>query len=113
MSDPLTRLVNENVVLDTAGPIVYLGQLVEVTPDALVLVEADLHDCRDGHGSKEVYAALAVRDGITANRHRVVVMRHVVISVSALADVVSSGGGDSFYTDDGATMRANLNEQGG
>ena len=111
MSDPLAQLMNENVILDTAGPIVYLGRLVEVTPDAIVLVEADLHDCRDGHAGKEVYAALAARDGIAANRHRVVVMRHVVISVSTLADVVSSGGGDKFYTDDGAAMRANLGEQ--
>jgi len=83
-------------VLDTAGTIVYLGRLAEVTDTLFVLDNADLHDCRDGHDHKEVYVAVAHRDGVAINRHRVMVMRHVVISVSALSDVVTGGGGFAF-----------------
>ncbi len=89
MADPLKRLLNEQVVLDTATPIVYIGKLVEITEQAFVLHGADMHDCRDGHANKELYLAEAHRDGVAVNRRNVVVMRSVVISVSRLADVVT------------------------
>ncbi len=89
MNDPLERMQNEYVVLDTATPIVYMGKLVEITDQVFVLGDADMHDCRDGHAGKEVYLAEAHRDGLTVNRRNVVVMRSVVISVSRLADVVA------------------------
>ncbi len=89
MTDTLERLVNEQVVLDTATPIVYIGRLVEVADRTLVLRDADMHDFRDGHATKEVYLAEARRDGVTMNRREVVVMRSVVISVSRLTDVVA------------------------
>ena len=89
MSDPLERMLNETVVLDTATPILYIGALVEVTEHALVLKDADMHDCRDGHANREVYVADACRDGVTPNRRDVVVTRSAVISVSRLTDVVA------------------------
>lgn len=88
MSDPLRRLLNEHVVLDTMTPILYLGRLTEVTDHTFVLKDADLHDCRDGHASREVYLADACRDGISINRREIVVLRSTIISVSRLADVV-------------------------
>lgn len=88
MTDPLERMVNEQVVLDTATPIVYIGKLLEITDHVFVLEEADMHDCRDGHANKEVYLAEAYRDGVAVNRRKVVVMKSVVISVSRLADIV-------------------------
>ena len=89
MSDPLERFVNEQVILDTTTPIVYIGKLVEVADHAFVLTDTDMHDCRDGHASKEHYLAEASRDGVTVNRREVIVMKYAVISVSRLADVVT------------------------
>ncbi len=89
MSDPLERLLNEQVILDTATPIVYIGKLVELTDHAFVLTETDMHDCRDGHAGKELYLSEAYRGGVTVNRGQVIVMRSAVISVSRLADVVA------------------------
>ena len=88
MSDPMERLLNQDVVLDTGSPIVYLGRLVEITELAYELEQTDMHDCRDGHVQKEHYLAEANRDGVTANRRQVIVMRSAIISASRLADVV-------------------------
>ncbi|MGD2109080.1 MAG: hypothetical protein PVI86_06785 [Phycisphaerae bacterium] len=89
MSDPLQRFLEEQVILDTTTPIVYIGKLVEVTDRAFVLVDTDMHDCREGHAGKELYLAEASRDGVTVNRRKVIVSRFAVISVSRLADVVT------------------------
>jgi hypothetical protein len=88
MADPLERLLNEQVILDTGTPIVFIGTLTEVSDVAFVLVDVDRHDCRDGHAHKEQYLAETYRDGITPNRRAMIVMRAAVISVSRLADVV-------------------------
>jgi len=89
MSDPFDRMLNEVVVLDTASPILYIGKLVEVTDQAYVLTEADMHDCREGHANKEAYLVEARRSSVAVNRARVVVLRWAIISVSRLADVVA------------------------
>jgi hypothetical protein len=89
MSDPLERFLNEQVILDTATPIVYIGKLIEVSTHAFVLCDTDMHDCREGHAGKELYLAEVSRDGITVNRRQVIVMSDAVISVSRLADVVT------------------------
>jgi len=85
---PLGRLLNQQVVLDTATSIVYIGTLREVTDHVFVLDEGDMHDCRDGHANKEHYLAEVRRDGVTVNRRSMVVMRSVVISLSRLEDIV-------------------------
>ena len=88
MSNPLEPMLNEQVVLDTTTPILYVGTLAEITDQALVLTDADVHDCRDGHANKEVYVAEAYSNGVAVNRRKVVVFRSAVISISRLADVV-------------------------
>ena len=90
MGDPLEEMLGQKVVLDTLTPIVYLGTLSALSEHAIVLVDADIHDCRDGTANKEGYVADAVSDGVAANRRRIVVMRSVVISASLLADVIDS-----------------------
>jgi hypothetical protein len=87
--DPLRRYLEEQVVLDTATPILYLGTLQEITESVFVLADADMHDCRDGHANKEKYLVEAHQNGLAVNRRSVIVMRSVVISVSRLADVVA------------------------
>ena len=89
MADPLDEWVGSDVVLDTAGPVVYLGRLVACDKVGFWLADADLHNVSEGHASREQYIAEASRDGIRVNRGRVFVLRQVVISVSALADVAA------------------------
>jgi len=85
---PLQRMIGETVVLDTLTPIVYIGKLVELTDTTFVLDRADMHDCRDGHATKELYLVETAQHEVAVNRANVVVMRSTVISVSRLADVV-------------------------
>jgi hypothetical protein len=85
--EDLAVLLNQPVVLDTFGPIVYLGTLAEVTDSGFWLIDADVHDCRDGHASKELYVLDARRDGIRPNRARVFVLQSGIASVSRLEDV--------------------------
>lgn len=89
MSDPLERMLNEIVVLDTTTPIVYIGTLVEITDHSFVLNNTDMHDCREGHANKEHYIAQTRRDEISVNRRNVIVTRSAVISISRLSDVVA------------------------
>lgn len=84
----LQELTGKQVVLDTAQTVVYLGTLEQITAEGFWLSSADVHDTSEGHMSKELYAIEAKRQGICANRQRVFVMRSVVMSVSALDDVV-------------------------
>jgi hypothetical protein len=88
MCDAFRDMLNQQVVLDTGTPIVYLGNLAEVTNGNFVLTDADMHDCRIGHANQEQYVAEAHAGGIAVNRRKVVVMGSVVISVSRLADIV-------------------------
>lgn len=76
------------VVLDTAGHLVYIGTLVEISEHGFWLENADIHDCRDGHAHKEVYIYESKVDGLRTNRRRVFVMRSTVVSISGLDDVV-------------------------
>lgn len=80
--------VGRKVVLDTEGPIMYLGTLREVQPEGYWLEDADIRDRNEGHVSKESYACEAKLNGIRANRRRIFVMAKVVISASALEDVI-------------------------
>jgi len=88
--DSLDDLVGCEVVLDTAGPIVYLGKLVSYGQEGFWLEDADMHNANEGHATREHYIVEAARDGIRVNRDRIFVFRHTVISVSALSDVVTA-----------------------
>ncbi len=83
----IADLIGRKVVLDTAGPIIYLGTLHAVTGEGFWLTEADVHDRDEGNMNKELYVIEARKQGISANRRRVLVLRAVVVSVSALDDV--------------------------
>jgi hypothetical protein len=85
----LQGLMGRNVVLDTQGTILYLGKLVEVRETGLWLEDADVHDCTEGHASKELYLIEAAHYGIRVNRRRVFVLRSSVLSTSAIEDIVT------------------------
>jgi hypothetical protein len=87
-SDGLTPFVGQVVVLDTQGPLIYIGMLERVTPVAFLLTAADVHDTNDSRASKDLYL-LETRDlGVRVNRGAVLVMRQQVASISLLEDVV-------------------------
>lgn len=87
--DLLAQYAGEIVVLDTQGPLVYIGTLKEVRPDAVLLAEVDVHDSNDSRSSKDLYLAETRTLGVHANRAQVVVRREIIASVSRLADVLS------------------------
>lgn len=86
-SPELDNLVGRQVVLDTAGPILFIGTLMRNTPSGFWLVDADLHDCSEGHATKERYITESKNIGIRVNRKHLFVMKSAVISISALQDV--------------------------
>jgi len=88
LRDDLRDCVTRTVVLDTMEHMLFLGTLTEVTENGFWLSDADVHDCREGHAGKEVYIAEARRDGVSANRARVFVLRAAVCSLSLLDDVL-------------------------
>ena len=84
----LTDLIGSKIVLDTAGSMIYLGTLEVITAEGFWLGEADVHDRDEGHMNKEQYVIEARKQGICTNRKQVFVMRSVVMSISALDDIV-------------------------
>lgn len=89
----LDSLIDRRVVIDTSGPMVYIGTLESSSATGYWLVDADVHDRSDGHSTKEVYINQAQemeRSGVRrTNRRRVYVERHAVLSLSALDDIVT------------------------
>ena len=81
-------LLGQMIVLDTQGPLIYIGKLQQVTESALVLVEADVHDSNDSRASKDLYLVETRDLGVRCNRSRVLVMRRQIASISLLAGVV-------------------------
>ncbi|HVS71244.1 MAG TPA: hypothetical protein VHQ47_08315 [Phycisphaerae bacterium] len=85
--DFLSELVGRVVVLDTQGPLLYVGTLERVAGVFLHLTQADVHDINDSRASKDLYLVETRDLGVRVNREAVVVMRSQVASVSLLADV--------------------------
>jgi len=86
--------LNRRVVLDTQGSFLFIGNLVAWDGRGYWLDDADVHDCSEGHASKEEYVNIAReldRQGSRhINRRRVFVERRSIICVSALEDVVTT-----------------------
>ena len=85
----LDALLGKPVVLDTAGPLIYIGTLEHLDHEGYWLSDADVHDRHEGHASKELYVLEAKLHGVRPNRKRVFVMRAEVISLSLLEDVLT------------------------
>jgi len=84
----LAAFVGQVVVLDTQGPLIYIGTLRHATAGTLLLLDADVHDTNDSRASKDLYMVETRDLGVHANRSAVLVMRHQIASVSLLKDVV-------------------------
>ena len=100
----LDSLLTRRVVLDTNSPMVYIGTLERFAAAGYWLVDADVHDRSDGHSTKEVYISEVhafEQSGVRrANRRRVFVERHAVMSISALDDIVTDDGDNAERTPD-------------
>jgi len=84
--------LGQRVVLDTPGPMIYIGLLEAYDERGYWLLDADVHDRSDGHSTKEMYVSesreLERAGSPRANRRRVFVERAAVISISVLDDIV-------------------------
>lgn len=94
MSQPsLDDYVHQPVVLDTQGPLLFVGILESWSDRGYWLTDADVHDRNDGHSTKEVYVNQAFtleQEGARhVNRRRVFVEREAVVCISLLQDVVT------------------------
>ena len=89
MSDEtLAEFLHQTVVLDTQGPLIYIGTLQVLTDAYFVLADADVHDTNDSRASKDLYLVETRDLEVRSNRRRVVVMRSQIASISLLKDVV-------------------------
>lgn len=86
----LTTRIGRVIVVDLRSPYVCLGTLISFDGAFLELVDADLHDLRDGTATREVYVFDSARFGIRRNRARVLIRLGEVVAVSTLADVAES-----------------------
>ena len=84
----LDEVLGQKVVIDFRGEYVGLGTLKGIDDHYLELRNADFHDLRDTHTSRENYVAAAVATGIKRNRKRLILSRAEVVAVSLLDDVV-------------------------
>ena len=75
------------VVVDTDGPEVFVGRCDEVTPEGVVLLDADLHRAEDGQPTKEEWVRRAARFGVWARHRHLVVPRARVASIRRLGEV--------------------------
>jgi small nuclear ribonucleoprotein (snRNP)-like protein len=86
----LEDYLNTKVVVDLRSEFVALGTLKSFNDVFLELRNADLHDLRDTHTSRENYVAASVATGIKRNRKKVVIRWSEVVAVSRFEDIAVS-----------------------
>jgi hypothetical protein len=75
------------VVVDTAGPEVYVGRCDDMDEERVILLDVDSHREGDGGRSKEDYLRRAARFGVWKKHDRLVLPRGRVTSVRPLGDL--------------------------
>lgn len=85
--DPLLGWIGQIGVLDTQGPLIYIGTLELVTSTFIQLRDVDVHDTNDARATKDLYLIETRSLGVRVNRTRVVVHRAQIISASLLSDI--------------------------
>lgn len=86
-ADPLLAWIGQIVVLDTQGPLIYIGTLIAATWAFVELRDVDVHDTNDARATKDLYLTETRHLGVRVNRAKVIVHRAQVISASLLADI--------------------------
>ncbi|HEX9733830.1 MAG TPA: hypothetical protein VGG06_17805 [Thermoanaerobaculia bacterium] len=75
------------VVVDTAGPEIYVGRCDDMDEERVILLDADVHRDGDGGRSKDAYVERAARLGVWKKHDRLVLDRRQVTSVRRLGDL--------------------------
>jgi hypothetical protein len=75
------------VVVDTTGDEILVGRCDEVTPQGVILLDADVHRDGDGGRSKEEYVRQAAQFGVWKKHDRVVVPADRVAKIERLGEV--------------------------
>lgn len=88
MSGAFEELVGELVVVDTDGPVLYLGRLAAVGEESLTLEDVDVHNLGDSATGRDKYVIEARRLGVRPNRRRAEVRLERVVGLSRLEDVL-------------------------
>ena len=83
----LHEMVGSKVVVDLHSPYVCLGTLLRLDDHFLELKNADLHDLRDTHTTRENYVAASLTTGVKRNRRRVLLNRRDVVAVARFEDI--------------------------
>lgn len=81
------KLLDQNVVLDTAHPVVYVGCLAEVDDYFVTLEDAEIYDVSESQATKAMLVMEACRNGIVPNRKEIKVRQEAVLSLSLLEDI--------------------------
>jgi small nuclear ribonucleoprotein (snRNP)-like protein len=84
----LNEMIDQRVVVDLSSQFVCLGTLTRFDEHHLELKDADFHDLRDTHSTRENYVAAALATGIKRNRKRVLLTRAEVVAIARAKDVV-------------------------
>lgn len=75
------------VVVDTAGPEIYVGRCDDIDDEKVILLDADGHRDGDGGRSKHEYVQRAARFGVWKKHDRLVLPLARVTSVRRLGDL--------------------------
>lgn len=84
----LMELIGRVVVADVQGAIVFIGTLIRVARDSVVLEKADVHDCEQSYSGKELYVVNARTAGFTPNRKKVYISMNKIVAISAMDDII-------------------------
>lgn len=87
-SEQYREFFDQEVVVDVAPPVVYIGRLVEGNEYFITLADVDIHDLRVSTVSKEIYIMEARKHGVQPNRKLVKVKQSEVLSLSKLSDII-------------------------
>lgn len=97
----LDDFLQQRIVCDTQGPLIYIGRLTQWDENGYWLAEAEVHDRSDGHSTKEMFlfdAYAAHRRGEDRmNRRTIYIDRHTVASISLLKDVTGESAAPSDF----------------
>lgn len=75
------------VVVDTTGAQIAIGRCDTVTPEGVILLDADVHDADESDVTKEAWVKKAAMMGHWPRHPRIVVPTDQVASITKLGDV--------------------------
>jgi len=86
----LGELHGITVVVDTAGPKLYVGRCHEMTDQKVVLHDVDVHEDGEGRPTKQEYLKKAALYGVWKKHDQLIVPGSEVLSVRRLAEIEES-----------------------